>query len=83
MGKDILWCFFVSFSAILSHQPPPLQPPSISVFCKLLAEDPRALERSWQRLKLLECLGSFLHGNLESWQRTVMWIFSLFTLFNY
>lgn len=75
----------VSFCKVQCHSQlpnPPLQPPSISVFCELLAEDPRALERSWQRLKLLECLGSFLYGNLESWQRTVMWVFSLFTLFN-
>lgn len=58
--SDILWYLAVSFSAILSYQTPVSSPPSISVLCKLLAEDPRALARSWQRLKLFECLGRLL-----------------------
>lgn len=76
---------FVSFWKLRCHSatnPPPFQPSSISVLCKLLAEDPRALERSWQRLKLLQCLVRFLCENLEGWQGTVLWIFSLFTPFN-
>ena len=69
-SEDILWYVSESFSTI-KLPVPPLQPPSTSVLCKLLAEGARARERSWQRLKLLECLVRFPCGNLECWQGTV------------
>lgn len=65
----ILWYLSESFSAI-QLPAPSLHPPFISILCKPLAEAPRALERSWQRLKLHECLAEFLCGNLEGWQET-------------